>query len=265
MENINTFIPLRQKDIIADMHTHTIYSRHAFSTLKENLDAAILHGMKYIANTDHRYSSTLSVIDQKNEEARISLINRVNPYYGTSVISSMEFNLNREFKASDESICNKLVKYRLFGLHSWFYDIPNMNLNVLPILFELAIADYSCNAFAHIEREINQMLHGSYGIEVTPTVRDILKEIVDIAKYYDVLLEVNESSLKNDNYGNTERMRCWLEMACDNGNRIVLGSDAHFCEEVGIFTNSIALLNELQYPRDLIINCNEEEIKKFLI
>ena len=96
-------------------------------------------------------------------------------------------------------------------------------------------------------------------------IKDILKEIVDIAKYYDVLLEVNESSLKNDNYGNTERMRCWLEMARDNGNRIVLGSDAHFCEEVGIFTNSIALLNELQYPRDLIINCDEEEIKKFLI
>lgn len=265
MESTNTFVPLRQKDIIADMHTHTIYSKHAFSTLKENLDAAILHGMKYIANTDHNYGDTLSAIDQKNEEARISLINRVNPYYGTSVISSMEFNLKRIFTESDKRICNKLVKYRLFGLHSWFYDIPNMKLNELPMLFELAIADYSCNAFAHIEREINQMLHGSYGIEVTPTVRDILKEIVDIAKYYDVLLEVNESSLKNDNYGNTERMRCWLEMACDNGNRIVLGSDAHFCEEVGIFTNSIALLNELQYPKNLIINCDEEEIKKFMI
>lgn len=265
MENTNIFVPLRQKDIIADMHTHTIYSKHAFSTLKENLDAAILHSMKYIANTDHSYGDTLSVIDQKNEEARISLINRVNPYYGTSVISSMEFNLKRIFTESDKRICNKLIKYRLFGLHSWFYYIPNMELKDLSKLFEFAVHYCNCNAFAHIEREINQMLHGNNEKEVTPEVRDILKEIVEFAKEHDVLLEVNESSLKDDNRGNTERMRCWLEMARDNGNRIVLGSDAHFCEEVGVFTNSIALLNELQYPKNLIINCDEEEIKKFMI
>ena len=265
MDNTNTFIPIRQKDIIADMHTHTIYSKHAFSTLKENLDAAILHGMKYIANTDHSYGNTVSNIDQQNEEARISLINRVNPYYGTAVISSMESNLKRIFTEYDKFICHDLIKYRLFGLHSWFYYIPNMIPKDLPKLFEIAISDCKCNAFAHIEREINQMLYGNHGKEVTPIVKDALKEIVDLAKDHDVLLEVNESSLRNDNYGNTERMRCWLEMALDNGNRIVLGSDAHFCEEVGVFANSIALLNELQYPKDLIINCNEEEIKKFMM
>ena len=262
------YITLRQSDIIADMHTHTIYSKHAFSTLKENLDAAIMNGMKYIACTDHCYANTLTTIGEKNELARLSLINRVNPYHGTTVISSMEFNLTKGYCASIRHVCmREVIKYKPFGLHSWFYNIPNMEVDDLMKLFAYATKTYRCNAFAHIEREIDKMSHGKYKhMEGVPDeVKTVLRKIVEYAKAHDILLEVNESSIKDDGCGNYDRMRYWLSLAKDNGNRIVLGSDAHFCEEVGVFTNSIALLNELQYPRELIINCNEDEIKKFVV
>lgn len=45
-----------QKDIIADMHIHTIGSLHAYSTLKECIECAETNGMKYIAITDHYYN-----------------------------------------------------------------------------------------------------------------------------------------------------------------------------------------------------------------
>ena len=44
MENIN---------IIADMHTHTVASTHAYSTITENSVWAAQHGIKYLGMTDH--------------------------------------------------------------------------------------------------------------------------------------------------------------------------------------------------------------------
>ncbi len=39
--------------IKCDTHTHTLYSRHAFSTIEENVRAAAEQGMELLATTDH--------------------------------------------------------------------------------------------------------------------------------------------------------------------------------------------------------------------
>ncbi len=40
-------------DILVDLHTHTVNSGHAYSTLTENVTAAVAHGLKAIGITDH--------------------------------------------------------------------------------------------------------------------------------------------------------------------------------------------------------------------
>lgn len=259
---MDTFVPIHRKDIIADMHTHTIYSRHAFSTLKENLDYAILNGMNYIACTDHYYGSKQVRIDQLNEVARVSLINRVNPYHGVNVISSMEFNLGCNKNDTYAISTMKGIKYVPFGLHSWFCNIPSMTLQDLSALFNDAATMYGCNAFVHIERELDVINHGNI---TTDEITEFFDTIVSNAKTMDILLELNESSLKGKNHNNYDRAKCWLHIARDNGNKICLGSDAHFCEEVGVFPNAIALLNEVRYPRELILNCNEDWVKQYMV
>ena len=39
--------------ILTDLHTHTIYSGHAFSTIGENAAEAARNGLEAIAMTDH--------------------------------------------------------------------------------------------------------------------------------------------------------------------------------------------------------------------
>ena len=39
--------------LLADLHTHTLASGHAYSTLTENAQAARLKGLELIAITDH--------------------------------------------------------------------------------------------------------------------------------------------------------------------------------------------------------------------
>ena len=38
---------INQSDIIADMHVHTIFSKHAYSTFSEILDTAKKRNLKY--------------------------------------------------------------------------------------------------------------------------------------------------------------------------------------------------------------------------
>ena len=40
-------------EIRCDVHTHTLFSRHAYSTIEENVRAAGAQGMELLGSTDH--------------------------------------------------------------------------------------------------------------------------------------------------------------------------------------------------------------------
>ena len=44
---------MRTYSLKCDCHTHTLYSRHAFSTIAENVRAAKEQGLELLASTDH--------------------------------------------------------------------------------------------------------------------------------------------------------------------------------------------------------------------
>lgn len=41
--------------LLFDLHTHTVASGHAFSTLKENIEEAAAKGLKAMGTSDHYY------------------------------------------------------------------------------------------------------------------------------------------------------------------------------------------------------------------
>ena len=250
---------IKQSDIIADMHTHTIFSEHAYSTIKENIEIAKERNIKYLAITDHYYNEGTD-IHKKNETTRIMYMEEnINPYEkDIQIIQSAEFNLN-------QSIYNKnkmqTLKWKPIGLHSWFVDIPNTDLDTLYHLFKNSIP--FCNCFVHIERELHKVENGKYKVNpygkgLCSNIELFLEAICIIAKENNIYLELNENSILLDECGGVERIKYWLEYAKRHGNYISLGSDAHYCKRVGDFTNSIKLLNEIKFPQERILNCNEE-------
>jgi hypothetical protein len=88
--------------------------------------------------------------------------------------------------------------------------------------------------------------------------------LIDFCKQNNIYMEVNESSLVLPEGGLIERMLYWVKKARDNGNMISLGTDAHSCYEVGKFDNVAVLLNELNYPKDLILNCDDDKLQDLL-
>lgn len=250
---------IKEKDILADLHTHTIASLHAYSTLKENIDVAKERGLKYIAITDHYFNDGTD-LNKKNETARFQYMEkRLNQYEkDIYIFGGAEFNLNHQI-----AYWHKLkdLSWQLVGLHSLFVDIPWVTLEDIYNYFAKSADKH--HTFAHIEREIEKLNHGAYNTEngeLHHEVKEFLCAMCDLAKQKNVFLEVNESSI----FTNKEceaRMRYWLAYAKQNRNYISMGTDAHYCMDVGIFTKVLTLLNEIDYPKDLILNCNKDMLE----
>lgn len=250
---------LKSSDILADMHTHSLFSKHAYSTIYENMTVAKSKGLKYMAVTDHYFGNS-DELEKKNEINRIKYIEeRVNnpAYDDVKVIGSAEFNLNQKVYTFEKL---RDLKWKPIGLHNWFVDTAHLTLLQVYNLFVKAYED-GFNAFVHIERELHKV---NSGIDSDEERMELLSKLVNFAYDHDIWLEVNESSIITDECGGANRLYNWLRMAKDKGNKIYLGSDAHYCKEVGGFDNVLKLLNVVQYPKELILNCNEEDLKKLL-
>lgn len=250
---------IEKKDIIADLHIHTISSLHGYSTLKECIDAAELNDMYYIAITDHYYNDG-TVLNRKNEVNRIAYLEKRagSTNKNVRVIGGAEFNISQDIPEWNKL---KKLKWKLIGVHGWFLDREEVTLEELYHCFEEAADKFT--AFAHIERELHKIDHCKFGNKLTAEIKEFLEKVVLLAKRTNTILELNESSLITNEEGAYERVLFWLTVAKDNGNLISLGTDAHYCEEIGEFSSSIEMLNLTGFPKERILNCNEDLLLQY--
>lgn len=247
---------LKDTDIIADMHTHTVASQHAYSTIEENINYAKQNGIKYIAITDH-FHVLNDHLFKMNEMSRIKYMEaNVNKYSDIKIIGSAEFNILQKTSSLEKL---KFLKWKPIGLHSHYIEnISSVTYETLYNAFAEA-SDYF-NAFCHIERELDKIKKSD---SEENEIYEFMTQIVHLAKEKNIYLELNVHSLEGKN-DNIDRIRFWMAEAKRNRNLITLGTDAHFCREVGHFHKAVELLNELDYDRSLILNCDETAVKALI-
>ena len=87
-----------------------------------------------------------------------------------------------------------------------------------------------------------------------------------MAKETGTLLEINNASLTPGGFreGSRENIKKILLMSMEEGQPVVLGSDAHFYRNVGDFSYAEDLLKELQFPEELILNANTNRLIEYL-
>ena len=246
--------------ILADLHTHSIFSKHAFSSISENIEYAKLLGLKYLAISDHVFQAG-SDSEIKNEAIRFQYLEKeVNYKNSLYILGGAEFNLfqNLKFKEKFENI-----SWRIIGLHK-FTEVNLKYISLQKVYQEFKKYSGFVNGFAHIERELQDLENGRYHESLSKPIMSFLSSVVELAKENDIYLEANESSLRNYDNLYRERMVYWLTRAKELKCNIYLGSDAHYCKRIGNFDNSLALLKELNYPEELILNFNEDRIKKLI-
>lgn len=230
---------------IIDLHCHTIASGHAYSTLKENIDEAKLKGLKYVGVSDHApnmpgsthpfYFGNLGVIKEE--------INGVKVLKGIEA-NIMDFDGNIDIPSD---VVGKL-DYVIASFHPPCINPGNINENTKAIL----------NVMENEEVKIIGHLDDSrYPVDY--------EKVVLKAKETKTLLEINNSSLKPNSFrvGAIGNAKTLLNMCKKHDVKVLLGSDAHIYYQVGSFENCTKILEEVNFPGNLVVNFNEEYIKEY--
>lgn len=225
-----------------DLHTHTVMSGHAYSTLKENIEAAYERGLRAYGFSEHASSVPGSVCDIYFQNLRVVPRN----YKDMRVFAGCEANIvNYEGGIDVSDYVIKGLDYLIAAMHS--------------ICIEPCSLDKSMSAYfgAMENKNIKIIAHpddSRFPIDY--------KELVKKAIATSTVLELNNSSLRKNSArkGGRENAKSMLLEAKKQGAYIIVNTDAHICTDVGRFDEALELLKECNFPEDLLINTSMDRL-----
>lgn len=232
--------------ILADTHTHSIASGHAYSTIDENVRWAARRGLQLLALTDHApamkdttchaYFANLRVVPQE--------------LCGVQILRGVELNI-MDFDGS--------------------VDLDEKVLSGL----DIAIASLHTPCLAPGSRKENtraycRVMENPYvdvlGHPGDPRYDVDYKEVFRVARETGTLLEINNASLVPGGFrdGSNVNIEKLLRMCMEEGSPVLLGSDAHFYTGIGDLAYAEGLLQKVGFPEELVLNTRPEEVRKHL-
>ena len=229
-----------------DMHTHTLASGHAFSTIKEMAKAGAEKGLKLLGITEHTpgIPGTCDPIYFRN----LHVVPR--QMYGIELMLGAEINiLDGEGNIDADEELMRRLDIRIAGIHSLCYTHGTKEENTHGMV----------QAIRHPYIQI--ISHPGDGTAILD-----FEPMVLASKECGTLLEINNSSLKptrnkvdaRDN--NLEILRLCKRYEVP----VILGSDAHISFDIANYEHLYPLLQETEFPEELIVNRSVELFKKQL-
>lgn len=233
-------------NIELDMHTHTLASGHAFSTLQEMAQAASGKGLKLLGITEHTpgIPGTCDLIYFRN----LHVVPR--QMYGIELMLGAEINiLDKDGNIDADETLMKLLDLRIAGIHSLCYESGTREENTQGMIRVIR------HPYIQI---ISHPGDGTAQLDFEP--------IVLASKEWGTLLEINNSSLKptrnkvdaRDN--NLEILRLCKQYEVP----VILGSDAHISFDIANYGYLYPLLQETEFPEALIVNRSVEVFRNHL-
>ncbi len=229
---------------VVDVHTHTIVSGHAYTTLLENIKEASQKGMKVIGVSDH--GPTMPGGPHIFHFANIRVIPR--EIYGVKILRGCEANI-LDFHGNldiPEEIQESL-DYMIASLHK-------------PCIKPGTIEE-NTRAFLKVMDNPNVMIIGHPGNTQFPIDYEAF---VKKAKEKDIIIEINNSSFSGFRAGCEKNCYRIAELCKEHGVKIMFGSDAHTCFSIGEFEDAEKLIQNLNMPEELIMNNDEEKFINYL-
>ena len=232
--------------ILLDVHTHTVASGHAFSTLQEMVRTAADKGLQILGITEHTgdIAGTCSPIYFRN----LPVVPRL--MYGVELLLGAEMNIvDYEGSLDLEEEYFKFLDIRIAGLHSLCYRPGTVEQNTEAMIGAIR------NPHVHI---ISHPGDGTAEVDFEP--------IVLASKEHHTLLEINNSSLNPVRKKLTARDNnlTILRLCKKYEVPVILGSDAHISFDIARYDHIYELLQETRFPEELILNDKVEAFKKFI-
>lgn len=231
---------------VFDLHTHTVSSGHAYSTIQENAAYASNIGLEILGISDHApkmpgapvayYFANQKIIPEK--------------LFGVTVLKGAELN-----------ILDIDGNVDLYGeiLEGLDFAIASLHPPCIPFGSREENTQALINAMKN--PKINIIGHPG-----DPRYPLDIATVVEAAIATNTLLEINNASLNPAGIraGGETIILDIIKQCRKRDYPVVLGSDAHICFEIGGYTNIYKLLDEVAMPQELILNTSAQKLWDFL-
>ena len=221
---------------VLDLHTHTIASGHAYNSLREMAKASSEKGLEVLGITEHApkmpgschriYFQNLKTVPRELYGIQLLLGAEVNimDYDGNIDLSELEL---------------KQMDIVIASVHVPCMKVGTVEENTAAYLN--AIKNPYVNIIGHPD-------DGRYAVDY--------KAIVETAKEYGKVLEVNNHSLAPNCYRQNahENYVVMLELCKEYQVPVVMDTDAHFDTHIGVFDNARKMLEQVDFPEELVLN-----------
>ena len=233
-------------NIELDVHTHTIASGHAFSTLQEMAQAAAAKGLKLLGITEHSSGipGTCNPIYFRN----LHVVPR--QMYGIELLLGAEINITDfDGNIDMDEFYLRMLDIRIAGIHSLCYTHGTKEQNTNGMVNVIS------NPYINI---ISHPGDGTASLDFEP--------LVLASKEHHTLLEINNSSLKpcrnkpEARNNNLEILRLCKKYEVP----VILGSDAHISFDIAEYGYALQLLAETEFPEKLIMNTDVKRFKQYI-
>jgi putative hydrolase len=229
-----------------DVHTHTLASGHAYSTMQEMVAAARAKGMKGLGITEHAPKMTGSCKEIYFRNLRIV----PRDWDGLTVLLGVELNIYDDEGHVDlsEDTLRKL-DVRIASVHTNVY--PPTTKKQLANAVRGALANPYVDILGHPD-------DGRY--EYDPLM------IAELAAEHNKIVEINNSSLRPTGVRENAYENDLKLLECCKRYRvpILMGSDAHIALDVGAHELAQKVIADAGYPQELVLNYHMEQLLAIL-
>lgn len=231
-------------NIVLDTHTHTVASLHAYSTITENAQEAARKNLKLICMTDH--GPLLPGGPHEYFFANMRVLPK--EIHGVRIIKGIEANIkNFDGDLDLPEYLENRMEIVLAGLHEGVLKPGTKKENTKAVV----------NAMK--KEFVDILVHPG-----NPAYELDYDDVLKAAKDTNTFIEINNSSFIGSRKGSADNCRMIAEKCRDYKLPISLGSDAHYSTYVGEFSVATKLLQEIQFPEELILNTSVDKLLNYL-
>jgi len=221
---------------LLDVHTHTVASGHAYSSLQEMAQAAAQKGIQILGITEHGPAVPGSCYPIYFRNAHC--IPRT--MYGVRLLIGCEINiLDTEGHLDIDDELMPRLDFRIAGIHKICWKGGTREENTQGMI-------------AAIRNPFVQMI--SHPGDATCDLD--FEPIVDAACETHTLLEINNHSLApaRGKVAARENNLEILRLCKERNMPVIMGSDAHISFMIAEYDRVLPLLEEVDYPEELVMN-----------
>lgn len=246
--------------IASDIHTHTLYTRHAYSTLAENVAAARAAGLEVLGSADHFSCMIYPGHDLRNYQFFLNQSIWPRIWDGVTLLRGAEADivgLHGELFGQDVDANLTIVGYPYRDEKTLFERVTEGLDYVVASVHDSSFTR-DASLVQTTEMYLGALEHpkvlvlGHTGRSGVPFDMD---EVLLRAKELGKLIELNDHSLEVDARGKYHGACSAIAQRCaELGVQVSVSSDAHLAMYIGRYPHIEQMLEEIHFPEELIAN-----------